>query len=158
MTELFKNPEIIDYSKLLVSSYARLTGKILLAHSQDIARELYEAPFALVAHGTQADPIFRYGNKIALELWKMTWDEFTKMPSRLSAEPMLQAQRDRLLAQAYRQGYIDTYQGVRITKDGQRFFIKDTVLWNVQDLQGTRYGQACVIRKWDFLPSTDRYN
>jgi MEKHLA domain len=152
MTEIFKNPEIIDYSALLVSSFAQLTGKTLLAQGKDIARELYEAPFALVSHGTQADPIFRYANQIALELWKMTWDEFTVMPSRLSAEPMLQAERDLLLAEANRQGYIDTYQGVRIAKDGQRFFIQDTVLWNVEDLHGTRHGQACIIHKWDFLP------
>jgi MEKHLA domain len=153
MTELFKNPEIIDYSELLVSSFARLTGKTLLAQSKDITRELYEAPFALVSHGTQPDPIFRYANQIALELWQMTWDEFTMMPSRLSAEPMLQAERDLLLAAANRQGYIDTYQGVRIAKDGQRFLIQDTILWNVEDRYGTRHGQACVIRKWDFLPT-----
>ncbi len=152
MTEIFKNPEIIEYSALLVSSFARLTGKILLPQSQDIARALYEAPFAVVSHGTEADPIFRYANQIALELWQMTWDEFTMMPSRFSAEPMLQAERDLLLATAHRQGYIDTYQGVRIAKDGQRFFIQDTVLWNVEDLHGVRHGQACMIRKWDFLP------
>jgi MEKHLA domain len=152
MTEIFKNPEVIDYSALLVSSFDRLTGKTLLAQSQDIARELYEAPFAVVSHGTQADPIFRYANRIALELWQMTWEEFTTMPSRLSAEPMLQAERGLLLAEAGRQGYIDTYQGVRISKNRQRFFIQDTVLWNVEDLAGTRHGQACVIRKWDFLP------
>lgn len=152
MTELFKNPEIIEYSALLVSSFAQLTGKTLLPQGKDIARELYEAPFAVVSHGTQADRIFRYANQIALELWQMTWAEFTMMPSRLSAESMLRVERDLLLEEANRQGYIDTYQGVRIAKGGQRFLIQDTVLWNVEDLHGTRHGQACVIRKWDLLP------
>ena len=152
MIEPFKEPETIDYSKLLVSSFARLTGKTLLAESQDIARSLYEAPFALVSHGIQADPLFRYANLTALNLWQMNWAEFTVLPSRLSAEPMLQSERDLLLQAAIRQGYIDTYQGVRIAKDGQRFLIRDTILWNVEDLSGKLYGQACVIYKWDFLP------
>ncbi len=156
MTEIFKNPEIIDYSALLVSSFARLTGKTLLApNSKDMARELYQAPFALVSHGTQADPIFCYGNQTALELWKMTWAEFITMPSRLCVEPTIHEERERLLAEANRQGYIDTYQGVRIAKDGQKFLIKDTVLWNVEDNQGNRYGQACIIRKWDFLSKSN---
>ena len=83
----------------------------------------------------------------------MTWAEFTSLPSRFSVEEMLLEERERLLAEASRKGYVDTYEGVRIAKDGQRFKIKNTILWNVEDEQGVRYGQACVIRDWDFLPT-----
>ena len=149
MTQPFERQGAIDYSALLVSSFAQLTGQVLMAPGPDLAKRLYQAPFALLSHGMQEDPIFRYANQMALELWQMTWDEMTAMPSRLSAEPMLREERDRLLKEAYKQGYIDTYEGIRIAKNGQRFMIRDTVLWNVVDSQGVQHGQACVIRKWD---------
>ena len=154
MSEPFDLPEVIDYSALLVSSFARMTGESsLMPTGKDLARELYTAPFAVVSHGIEADPIFRYANRTALELWQMTWAEFTLLPSRFSVEEMLLEERERLLAETSRKGYVDTYEGVRIAKDGQRFTIKNTILWNVEDEQGVRYGQACVIRDWDFLPT-----
>lgn len=156
MTEPFDRLEIIDYSNLLISTFIRLTGgSLFIPMSDNIARELYTAPFAVVSHGTQADPIFRYANQTALDLWQMTWAEFTSLPSRFSVEAVRQDERECLLAEASRKGYVDTYQGVRIAKDGQRFIIKNTVLWNVEDEQGVRYGQACVIRNWDFLPNIE---
>lgn len=149
----YELPEVRAYSELLAASFARQTGRILLEPGGDFAKRLYLAPFALVSHGMQLDPIFRYGNKAALELWKMSWEEFIAMPSRLTAEAMLQEERDRLLAEAAEKGYIDTYEGIRIASDGTRFFIRDTVLWNVEDETGHRHGQACVIRTWEFLVS-----
>ena len=147
----YQKTEIITYSNLLAESFLRLTGQPLISSGSDLAQRLYEAPFALVSHGTEADPIFRYANKTAQQLWQMTWDEFVALPSRLSAEQMLQEERDRLLQEAQSKGYIDTYQGIRIAKNGDRFKIQDTVLWNVIDSQGVQHGQACVIRRWDFL-------
>ncbi|MEZ6067919.1 MAG: MEKHLA domain-containing protein [Planctomycetaceae bacterium] len=34
------------------------------------AEALFEAPFVVVAHGTEADPILDYANRQALELWE----------------------------------------------------------------------------------------
>lgn len=147
----YEDPKIISYSHLLAESFLRLTGKPLLQSGSDLAQRLYVAPFALVSHGMDADPIFRYANQTAQQLWQMTWDEFVVLPSRLSAEKMLQGERDRLLQEAQSKGYIDTYEGTRIAKDGCRFKIQDTVLWNVIDSQGVQHGQACVIRNWDVL-------
>jgi len=147
----YERPEIIIYSKLLAESFLKLTGQPLLPSGPDLAQRLYEAPFALVLHGTQTDPIFRYANQTAQTLWQMTWDEFIVLPSRLSAESMLQEERDLLLKEAQSTGYIDTYEGIRIAKNGHRFKIQDTVLWNVIDSHGVQHGQACIIRRWDFL-------
>jgi hypothetical protein len=96
----YELPEIIIYGNLLTESFLKLTGQPLLPSGSDLAQRLYEAPFALVSHGTQADPIFRYANQTAQTLWQMTWDEFIVLPSRLSAESMLQEERDRLLKEA----------------------------------------------------------
>ncbi len=147
----YEDSKIISYSHLLVESFLRLTGQPLLPAGSDLTQRLYEAPFALVSHGMEVDPIFRYANQTAQQLWQMTWDEFVVLPSRLSAEQMLQEERDRLLQEAQSKGYIDTYEGIRIAKNGHRFKIQDTVLWSVIDSQGVQHGQACVIQRWDFL-------
>jgi hypothetical protein len=152
----YEKPDVAAYSALLASSFLQLTKRELIAPGDDLPERLYFVPFAVVSHGTQDDPIFRYGNKAALDLFKMTWEEFTHMPSRLSAEAMLQEERERLLAEARAKGFVDTYEGVRIAKDGQRFMIRDTVLWNVIDSKGVRHGQACVILTWDFIPKASR--
>ena len=53
---------------------------------------------ALLMPGNEADPVFCYANRTAQRLWGLTWDEFIRLPSRHSAEPLVQAERDRLLA------------------------------------------------------------
>jgi hypothetical protein len=147
----YENPEIISYSNLLSESFLQLTGQPLLVSGSDLAKKLYEAPFALISHGIQVDPIFFYANQTAQKLWQMTWDEFVVFPSRLSVETMLQEERDRLLKEAQSKGYIDNFEGIRITKNGHRFKIQDAVLWNVMDSEGVQHGQACIIRRWDFV-------
>jgi len=150
-------PETIAYSRLLASSFAQWVGTPMLdapaVTDEEFARALFHAPFALVSHGTQADPIFRYANQVALDLWEMDWDAFTKLPSRLSAQPLsdIQDERQQLLQKALAAGFVHDYQGIRISKHGRRFVIKDTTLWNVVDGAGVRHGQAALIRQYDYL-------
>ncbi|MBW4607571.1 MAG: MEKHLA domain-containing protein [Hassallia sp. WJT32-NPBG1] len=99
---------IARHSQRLLHSYQHWTRTSLLnvnGTSEEIAQALFEAPFVLVSHGTQADPIFNYGNRKALQLWELSWQEFTKMPSRKSAEKIVQEERDRLLAEAASKGF-----------------------------------------------------
>lgn len=49
----------------------------------------------------------------------MDWNEFTRLPWRLSAEAVNQAERRQLLAQVSAQGYSDDYRGIRISKTGR---------------------------------------
>lgn len=114
----------------------------------EMAQRLFEAPFVLIAHGTEVDPIFNYANRRALEQWQLDWDTFTQMPSRRTAEPMLQAERDRLLAQAAQQGYVAHFTATRITPAGQRFRIENGLLWNVIDPEGHDWGQAAIYSHW----------
>lgn len=39
-----------------------------------------------MSHGLEVDPVFNYANQCALDLFEMTWEDFIKLPSRLSAE------------------------------------------------------------------------
>ncbi|HCF25996.1 MAG TPA: MEKHLA domain-containing protein [Cyanobacteria bacterium UBA11049] len=142
---------IINHSQRLLHSFQHWTGRSLLevnGSPVEIAQALFEAPFVLVSHGTEADPIFNYGNRRALELWEFSWEDFTQMPSRKCVEPVKQEERDRLLAAAATKGYIDNYSGVRISSTGKRFQIEDVILWNVLDEQNQRCGQAAVFSKY----------
>lgn len=148
------SPFMLQHTALLRDSYRHWTGRDLLAPGLGPAEAvtvLYEAPYAVVSHGTQPDPVFTYGNRQALRLFEMPWGEFTALPSRLSAEPVDQHERDRLLAGVSVRGYADNYSGVRIASTGRRFVIDDATVWNLIDGEGRYHGQAAVIRMWRAL-------
>ncbi|MDO8350342.1 MAG: MEKHLA domain-containing protein [Gallionella sp.] len=128
---------------LIVESFQRLTGKPLIEVFD--AQALWNAPFAVVAHGTEADPVFFYGNRLALQLFGMSFSEFVHLPSRLSAEPMAQEARIKLLEEVAQRGFVDGYSGMRIAKNGARFMITDTTVWNLIDADGLCHGQAAIF-------------
>lgn len=139
---------------ILRSSYASLTGKLLM--DADLSPEvapayLDRAPFAVVSHGLEADPIFNYANRTALELFEMDWQQFTQLPSRLSAEPMERNARASLLDRVARHGFIEDYSGVRVSANGNRFMIRNATVWNLTDEKGNPYGQAAMIPEWEKL-------
>jgi hypothetical protein len=149
------SPLLLEHVGLLRGSYRHWTGTDLLAPelgAVEAVRALDDAPFAVVSHGVQADPVFNYGNRLALRLFEMDWEEFTALPSRLSAEPVDRDERQGLLAQVSAYGYSDNYCGVRISKTGRRFMIRDATVWNLIDAQGRYRGQAALIRAWQALP------
>jgi hypothetical protein len=146
--------KIIDWTQILLNSYSQLLAKELLNRSatpEVQSQQLYLAPFVIVSHGTESDPVLNYGNKIALELWEMDWQSFTATPSKNTAEPVNQATRQQMLAQAHSQGFINNYQGVRISRSGRRFAISSATVWNLQDLMGQPCGQAATFDRWQFL-------
>ncbi len=133
---------------LLADSYARLVGEPLVPQGAD-ARWLYrEAPFAVLAHSTDPDPCFVYANRCAQACFEYSWEEFLGLPSRLSAEPTDRAERQRLLDQVARKGFLAGYSGIRVAKSGRRFLIEDGVVWELIDRQGLRHGQAATFRTW----------
>lgn len=141
--------------KRLLASYQHWTGQDLLPAGLDdtqVITAMEMADFALVSHGTQVDPIFNYANKVALRLFEMSWQEFTALPSRLSAEPMAQAERERLLERVSKHGYIDDYSGIRISRSGRRFRITHATVWNLLDENGEYYGQAALIPEYQLPP------
>ena len=136
---------------LIDESYRRLTGRQLVQPQDDLALAFWNAPRAIVAHGTEADPIFFYGNALALELFEMSADVFTRLPSRLSAEPMHRDERAELLDRVARDGFIDDYAGIRIAATGQRFRIEQAIVWNLIDAAGAVHGQAATFDRWTML-------
>ena len=146
----------IYHGVLLARNYFRCTGSNLAgiqppALEEDWGRWLFEAPFVLLSHGTEPDPVLNYGNRMALDLWEMDWAQFTAMPSRLTAETPEREERARLLESVSRQGYSSNYSGVRFARSGRRFRIVNASVWNVLDADGSPRGQAAFFEKWEWL-------
>lgn len=153
MTFAYEQPAVQSWSRYLANSYRHWRNQelVFVKDKAALARSLFEASCAIVSHGTQADPIFNYANRCALELWEMDWDTFTQLPSRMSAEPMHREERARMLAQLDTQGFVDNYTGIRISSQGQRFHIEQAIIWNVIDGDGKFIGQAATFENWTFL-------
>ena len=149
-----QRPWLEQHVANLRDSYLHFTGRLLIPAEvpvADAARALDAASFAVVSHGTQPDPIFNYANRAALALFRMSWDVFVCLPSRLSAETMEREARAQLLERVARTGYADDYRGVRVAADGSRFMIEGATVWNVIDAQGKLIGQAARIERWRLL-------
>jgi hypothetical protein len=154
MNLIWQNDSITAHTQLLARSFRKWTGRDLLPgifNPPGLARYIFEAPFVLVSHGTETDPVLNYGNQAALNLWEMSWDEFTRTPSRLTAEMPIREERARLLEKVSRNGFIDDYAGVRISKSGRRFKISNATVWNLVSENGELRGQAATFSEWKFL-------
>ena len=138
-----------DFFDLLSWSYHSLIGRPLVPNGMvgaQAAQWLYsEAPFAILAHNTEPDPIFVYGNEAAQRLFEYTWEELTKLPSRLSAETPDRAERAQFLEAVKRYGYIQGYRGIRVSKSGRRFSIENATVWQLIDSEGVWHGQAALL-------------
>jgi hypothetical protein len=142
--------------QVLLDSFARLLGRELMPRVGSVeeqAERLFHAPFVVVSHGTEADPVLNYGNAAALALWEMDFATLTRTPSRLTAEPVHRDERARLLERTLRDGYVDDYAGIRISSSGKRFRIEQAIVWNLVDAAGARYGQAATFDRWTPLES-----
>jgi hypothetical protein len=147
------NSYLVEHVNRLRNSLRSLTGRDLIETVDDsieAARLIYYAPFVVVSHDNAADPVFTYGNQVALKLFEMSWQELTALPSRLSAESMHQQERSRLLYQVSTYGFIDNYSGLRISRTGRRFWIEQAIVWNVI-VDGTYCGQAATFSQWRFI-------
>lgn len=147
-------PALEQRCQLILDSYQRLLGKPLLPDGEGSAcQRLWHAPCVVVAHGTGADPVFFFGNRMALARFALDFAAFTQLPSRYSAEPLQRDERARLLERVSRDGYIDDYAGIRISSRGERFMIRQATVWNLLEADGTIQGQAATFSHWEALPA-----
>ena len=130
----------------LLGSYEGFFGRTLCE-----PEALFDAPFAVLAHGTEVPPILFYGNRTALGLWEMDFEAFTRMPSLRTAEPDLREAREALLEEVARTGYSRGYRGVRVSATGKRFEIRQATVWNILGLDGNRIGQAAMFSEYTWL-------
>lgn len=141
----------LGHTQRLLDSFRKWLGYELIPRSGsmlDEARRLFQADFVVVSHNTSDDPILNYGNLTALRLWETDLPTLLTTPSRLTAEPVHRSERARLLERTLHNGYVDDYQGIRISTTGKRFRIEQAIVWNLVDEAGERCGQAATFREW----------
>lgn len=137
-----------NFYNLLTGSYARLVGAPLVPEKASPDWLYREARFVVVAHNNDPDPRFIYANRAAQGCFEYSWDEFTSLPSRLSAEAPDRAERQRSLDAVTRNGFISGYQGLRIAKSGRHFRINDGIVWQLIDEVEGWHGQAATFSSW----------
>ena len=150
----FANRYLEQHATLLLSSFRHWTGRNLIdaaLSATEQAKELYFAPFVVLSHDRSPDPLLNYANELGLTLFELSWSELIVLPSRMTAEPLHQSERARLLDRVSARGYIDDYRGIRISKNGRRFRIDKAVVWNVIDESGCMRGQAATFSTWSVL-------
>jgi PAS domain-containing protein len=138
-------------------SYRRALGRELAPGPDVSARARWaveEAPYGLLAHDGAEDPRFIYANAVALNCFEYSWPEFAGMPSRLSALPDGQRDRDAFLAEVAAKGWAQGYRGLRVSRTGRRFWIEDVVMWNLIDEAGRPCGQAALFPRWTVVSPT----
>lgn len=144
----------VERTQVLLDSFHRWLQRDLVPRrgsAEEQAQRLFEAPFVVVSHGTEEDPLLNYGNAAALELWEMDVETLLGTPSRLTAEAQHRDERAQLLERAGRHGFVDDYEGIRITGTGRRFRIENAIIWNLLDRDGRPAGQAATFSRWRFL-------
>lgn len=154
MEDIWRQPWVVEWSQCLLDSYAHWLKKELIPRqgtSLEQAERLFTCPFVVVSHGLQDDPILNYGNRAALILWEMDWDQLTQTPSRQTAEPVNREERVRMLEQARTHGYISDYRGIRISRSGKRFLVERATVWTIHKPDGTPLGQAATFSDWTYL-------
>jgi hypothetical protein len=146
------NAYLVEHTELLRRSYRLLTGRDLVDQTlapEKAARELFYAPFVVLSHSSDPDPIMTYANRAGLELFELDWQALIVLHSRLTAEALAREERARLLEQVTTNGYMDDYSGVRISRSGRRFRIERATVWNLVDAQGIYRGQAAMFARWE---------
>lgn len=139
--------------KHLLDSYYNVVGEQLITREsieQDYLN-IEKSDFVVVSHGTEVDPILNYGNQKALALWETDWNTFIQTPSSKTAEAIHRDERKKMLQEAEKEGYINNYNGIRISITGKRFYIQGALVWNVFDVNGNNIGQAATFSSISYL-------
>ena len=156
----FESTVAVMQSLTICGSYKEKTNDKLLDGTlmvQEAAEALWNAPFVCASH--DASDVFNYGNKAALSLWGLSWDEFVGLPSTKSADEAddaIQSERRALLDKAAATGIIEDYSGIRQTSEGRRFKINGATVWTINDRDGNKKGQAVRFDSFIWLnPDSD---
>lgn len=154
MQDIWQKPEIVTWSQIILNSYQRLLGKELInrnSNPQEEAKQLFYAPMVVLSHSSNSDPLYNYANLQGLKLWEMTWEQLITTPSKSTTEPMLREEREKLLAETTTKGYITNYQGIRVSRTGKKYKIKDVIVWNLTNEEDQYCGQGATFSRWECL-------
>jgi len=128
--------------------YQKVSGKPLPG-PQTLSDRLWwlhhQAPYSILAHNADNDPLFIYANLCALTCFDYSREALLQLPSRLSVAAFAQPERQRLLDGLANKGIVYGYSGVRITREGKSFNIYNGAIWQLRNNEGKLWGQAALF-------------
>ena len=155
--DIWQQPSIIQWTQLLLDSYRHWMKQELIDRGvtfSEQSHQLFESSFVVVSHGMQNDPILNYGNRTALALWEMSWEELTS--TRHASPPNLPIRKNvpRCFNGQHNMDSLMIIEESAFQRPGKRFLVERAIVWNVVDDQGQKQGQAATFSKWSFLKSS----
>jgi len=160
MTSQFSSPDgsnrfCQEHVSILLENLNRWTGFDLAKEygisDEDLGKGVFEASFCLLSSDLSDDPVLNYGNQRALDLWEMSWKELTSTRSRDTAKPDRQSDRDEIMRRVNENNFVTGYSGMRISKTGREFLIKNVTIWNLFDGDGKPYGRAAWFKDIEYI-------
>lgn len=146
--------DLTEKTALILDSYARFLGKELIERTGNTANDaekLIHASKIVLSCDAAPDPVLNFANLQALKLWEWTWEQMTATPAKETAEPDERSAREKLLQQVKLKGYADDYTGIRISRTGKKFRIKQACVWNLIADDGIYIGQAAAFDDWEYV-------
>lgn len=148
------NAEKQGLATLILNSHDHAFGRALIPSARQEqserlrCQELFACGFPVLAHGSEDDPKLTYANADALLLWETTWTGLIGLPSKLTAPESERVERQEALGKAEDFKAISGYGGIRISRRGRRFMIRNARIWSVRDNSEKVLGQAASFRDW----------
>lgn len=144
-------------AELLLASHLEAFSQPLVAETPGEqsrlcrCQKLFRCGFPVLAHGTGDDPRLTYANAAALQLWETNWEALIGLPSRRTAPEEEQKERRSALGQAKRLEAMTGYCGIRVSRTGRRFMIRNARIWTLQDGERQICGQAASFSDWHWI-------
>lgn len=122
-----------------------------------LTKDLYEAPFALLFHNNFVvdEPVLMYANKAAQDLFQTAWESMIGTPSKNTASPEEQAQRQKLIDECAEKGFAEIRGAPRVGAKGRKLDLTEAVVFNIEGPDGNKVGQATVIDRWTLEDGTE---
>jgi hypothetical protein len=147
--------DMISHVSLLDRSLKHLTGRGVyerMGVQPSSPKGIYNTVclnerFVLISHGTEANPIYNFGNVAALQAFVRSWDNLM-IPSAESVVLRSQDEtlRNELMQKVTDNGFVEGASGIRVRGDGKFIKLVDAVVWNCYDNDNSTYiGQAAFF-------------
>lgn len=152
-------PQLIKPTQWIIESYQHFFSTSIFKEfkievEKSLEHQLYYANIALLATNTNKQ--FIYMNKFSQNLWEISLDKALQMKGKQTARVQDQKQRDILLKEVQKKGFIKNYSGIRISSKGKLFYIKSARVWNLIDKQKNFKGQAACFKQFDYIENESK--
>jgi hypothetical protein len=143
------------HALLMLRCLKELSGIDVLAEEKltgaDLGKKIFFGDFFLLSHQGGEGARLNYANAFVLDAWELGWEQMSGMPSSHTAREDRREAREELMRQVREKGYITNYSGIRMSRTGKEFWIREGVVWNLRDTSGGPYGQAAYFRRIEMI-------